>query len=160
MVLLNVFMALAWVALTGEFTPGNFVTGLVLAYLVLVLTEVTTGRQTGYVQRVWLLVKFIAFFLKELVLSTLRVARWVLTPRLTMRPAVVAVPLTITTDAQITLLGNMITLTPGTLTLDVAGDQSCIYVHVFNVDDIEAFRDEIKQGFERRILEVWDAWNW
>lgn len=159
MVLLNLLMALAWVALTGAFTLGNFATGLVLAYLVLVLVDGKKGRPMGYGQRVWLLVKFIAFFLKELVISNLRVAGWVLTPQLTMRPAVVAVPLTITTDAQITLLANMITLTPGTLTLDVAGDRSCIYVHVIHMEDLEGFRAEIKQGFEQRILEVWSAWR-
>lgn len=159
MVLLNLLIALAWVALTGAFTLGNFATGLVLAYVVLALVDVKKEGQMRYGQRVWLLVKFITFFLKELVISNLRVAGWVLTPQLTMRPAVVAVPLTITTDAQITLLANMITLTPGTLTLDVAGDRSCIYVHVIHMEDLEGFRAEIKQGFEQRILEVWSAWR-
>ena len=159
MLLLNIVLALAWVALTGDFNPGNFATGFVLVYLILVLTEAAMGNSSGYFRRMWLVVSFGLFFLKELVISSVRVARWVLSPALTMRPAVVAVPLDIETDAQITLLGNMITLTPGTFTLDVSGDHETIYIHVFDVDDVEAFRQEIKQGFERRILEVWAAWK-
>lgn len=159
MLLLNIVLALAWVALTGEFNPGNFATGFVIVYAILVLTEAAMGRETGYLRRMWLVIAFFLFFLKELTVSSLRVMRWVLASKLTMRPAVVAVPLDIETDAQITLLGNMITLTPGTLTLDVSDDHTMIYVHVMDVEDIDEFRHRIKQGFERRILEVWDAWK-
>ena len=66
----------------------------------------------------------------------------------------VAVPLDVTSDAAITLLGNLITLTPGTLTLDVSTDHLPLYVHVMNVEDVESFRQGIKNGFERRILEL------
>ena len=67
----------------------------------------------------WL--SFIALFVKELILSALKVAWLVLQPRINIRPAIIAYPLTVTTDAQITLLANMITLTPGTLSVDVSG---------------------------------------
>jgi multicomponent Na+:H+ antiporter subunit E len=73
-----------------------------------------------------------------------------------MRPGVIAIPLNARTDVEITLLANLITLTPGTLSLDVSADRSVLYIHVMYIDndDIDAVRRKIKEGFERRILEV------
>ncbi|MEN8150722.1 MAG: Na+/H+ antiporter subunit E [Planctomycetota bacterium] len=93
------------------------------------------------------------FFLWELVLSSIRVARDVLSPRPRFKPGIVGVPLDAETDAEITLLACLITLTPGTLSLDVSEDRKTLYVHAMRVEDPEAFRREIKAGFERRVLE-------
>jgi len=153
MFLLNILLAIAWVALTGEFNAGNFIIGFVIVYILLALTRPSEGAR-AYTAQVRAILSFSLFFLKELVLSSLRVTVQVLSPTLDMQPAVVAVPLDIRSDAGITLLGNLITLTPGTLTLEVAEDRSQIFVHAMHVDDVEAFRQEIKDGFERRILEV------
>jgi multicomponent Na+:H+ antiporter subunit E len=73
-----------------------------------------------------------------------------------MRPGVVAIPLDARTDAEITLLANLITLTPGTLSLDVSSDRRMLYIHVMYIDndDLEEVRRKIKAGFERRVLEV------
>jgi multicomponent Na+:H+ antiporter subunit E len=153
MFLLNLLLAIVWVALTGEYEAGNFAVGFVLAYLVLRLTQ-HSDTAVRYVKRVRLLFFFTAFFLKELVVSSLRVVVLVLSPTMKMRPAVVAIPLEVSSDAAITLLGNLITLTPGTLTLDVSSDHSTMYVHAMNVEDVAAFREGIKNGFERRVLEL------
>ena len=67
---------------------------------------------------------------------------------------VIEVPIEAKTDLEITLLANLITLTPGTLTLDVAPDRKSLYVHAMFVDDPEQIRAEIKNGMERRLLEV------
>lgn len=154
MLLLNILLAIVWVALTGDYQAGNFAIGFILAYLVLRLTQHSQAA-ARYVKRLQLGFFFVGFFLKELVISSLRVTVQVLKPKMEMRPAVVAIPLDVTSDAAITLLGNLITLTPGTLTLDVSTDRSTMYVHTMNVgDDVESFRRSIKDGFERRILEV------
>jgi multicomponent Na+:H+ antiporter subunit E len=71
-----------------------------------------------------------------------------------MRPAIVAIPLDLRSPLAITLLAQMITLTPGTLSLDVSSDRRVLYVHSMYVDDIDAFRRSIKDGFERRLLQV------
>jgi multicomponent Na+:H+ antiporter subunit E len=91
----------------------------------------------------------------ELLLANLRLACDVLTPGYHLRPGVVAVPLDARTDTEITLLANMITLTPGSFSLDVSADRRVLYVHVMYLDeDVDEFRRRIKNGFERRILEV------
>jgi len=98
----------------------------------------------------WL--QLILLFAKELVLSALRVAWLALQPRITLRPAIIAYPLTVTTDAQITLLANMITLTPGTLSVDVSSDRKWLYVHAIDVEAKEALIGGIAAGFETSIL--------
>ncbi|MEZ4592388.1 MAG: Na+/H+ antiporter subunit E [Chloroflexota bacterium] len=153
MLLLNLLLAIAWMALTGQYEAGNFAVGFVLAYLVLRLTQ-HSETAVRYVRRGRLFFFFTGFFLKELVISSWRVVVVVLTPKMTMRPGVVAIPLTVTSEAAITMLGNLITLTPGTLTLDVSTDLSTMYVHTMDVGDLEAFRASIKNGFEKRILEL------
>ncbi len=93
----------------------------------------------------------LAFFLWELVLANLKMARDVLMPLGRLRPAVVAVPLDLKTDWQITLLSILITLTPGTLSLDVSTDRKVLFIHAMHVTDAEEFRRQIKSGFERRV---------
>ncbi len=94
------------------------------------------------------------FFFTELLLSALRVAWLVMQPKLTLRPAIIAYPLTVTSDAQITLLANMITLTPGTLSIDVSADRKTLYVHAIDIESKEALVEAIAGGFETRVLEV------
>jgi multicomponent Na+:H+ antiporter subunit E len=73
-----------------------------------------------------------------------------------MRPGVIAVPLDAKTDAEITLLANLITLTPGTLSLDLSPDRGVLYVHTMYIDqdDVERARRQIKDNLERRVLEL------
>lgn len=100
----------------------------------------------------WLLL--IALFVKELIFSALRVAWLVVQPQLKLRPAIIAYPLTVTSDAQITLLANMITLTPGTLSVDVSDDRKTLYIHAIDMASKEALIGNIAGGFETRILAV------
>ena len=69
-------------------------------------------------------------------------------------PAIVAIPLTAETDAEIAFLANLISLTPGTLSLDVSTDRQVLYIHAIDVKDIEKLRTDIKSGLEARLLEV------
>jgi multicomponent Na+:H+ antiporter subunit E len=108
----------------------------------------------GVLKKVFLILEFVAFFLRELVTANIRLAFDTLRPARDLRPGVVAVPLDVTTDWQIMILSNLITLTPGSLSLDVSQDRRTIYVHTMDASDLEAARRHIKQGFERRIKEL------
>ena len=77
-----------------------------------------------------------------------------ITPPFYSRPGIVAVPLDARTDFEIMTLANLISLTPGTLSLDVSEDRRTLYVHAMFIDDPDALRREIKQGMERRVLEA------
>lgn len=153
MFLLNILLALAWIGLTGQFTVENFVVGFGLGFVLLWLSQRMVGRSV-YFRKVLQILNFITFFIWELILANLRVAYDVVTPRHYMRPGVVAIPLDVTGDAEIVLLANLITLTPGTLSLDISEDRRTLYVHAMHIDDLEQFRRDIKEGFERRVQEV------
>jgi len=150
---LHILLTLAWLALTGGFTAANFAIGFVLAIPVIWLSQ--RGDATFfYLVRLRRLAGFAAFFLWELLKANLRVAHDVLTPRHRMRPGVVAVPLETLSDMQLLVLTTLITLTPGTLSLDVSSSRGTLYIHAMYIDDLELFRQAIREGYERRVREV------
>lgn len=151
----NLLLAVTWAVATGEFTLGNLIIGMVLGYFMLWLARRVLG-ETNYFRKVPQVLKFAGFYIKQMVLSNLRVAYDVVTPNHYMTPGVIAVPLDAKTDSEITLLANLISLTPGTLSLTVSDDRSTLYVHCMYIpgNDIDAARHEIKHGLERRVLEL------
>ena len=151
--LLHVLLALIWAALGGELTVVSVGGGFVVGFLILLLARGALGCQR-YVSRVPRVLGFLLYFLLLLVQANLRVALEVLTPKSRVRPAIVAVPLDIRDEVAITTLANLITLTPGTLSLDVSTDRRVLYVHAMFVTDVEAFRREIKEGLERRVQDA------
>ncbi|WP_119070236.1 Na+/H+ antiporter subunit E [Aggregatilinea lenta] len=153
--LLNLALALAWTFLTGTFSETNFFFGLGLGFFLLFLLRDAVGSGS-YAKKMWQGVSFVAYFAWELLVANLHVAYEVITPKLYMRPAIVAVPLDLKRDLAITVLANLITLTPGTLSLEISEDKKTLYVHGMYVDDIEEFRRSIKQGFEKRVQELFE----
>ena len=147
-------LALAWVALTGEFGPVNLGLGAALAYGVLRIAGVRGQVSLGFVSRLPRIAGFALFFSWQLLLANVRLALLVLAPARRLRPAILAVPLDVTRDEEIVILANLITLTPGTLSVDVARDRSALFVHAVAVDDPEQLRAEIKDGLERRVREL------
>lgn len=102
------------------------------------------------------LLEFIAFILKELVVSSMRVAYDVLTRTSHLNPAIIAIPLDAESDREIVTLAVLVTLTPGTLSLKVSDDRRTLYVHEMYVTDgdVERARRLIKEGYERRVLRL------
>jgi multicomponent Na+:H+ antiporter subunit E len=151
--LANLLLALVWAALTADFSVANLLVGFGLGFVILVASQRVFG-ETRYATRALRVAAFLLFYVRELVLANVRVAVDVVTPRHRARPGVVAVPLDARTDAEITVLANLITMTPGSLTLDVSDDRKVLYVHVMFVDDPDEFRQSLKRDFERRVLEM------
>lgn len=158
MLLGNLLLALVWSALRGELSLANLVTGHVLGYLVLLL--LVRGGVLGpspYVGRVHRAAGLAAFFLWELVRANLRLAADVIAPSDRLRPGIIAVPLDATRDSEILLLTILVNLTPGSVALDVSDDRTILYVHVMHIETADAARAGIKQGFERRVLQLLKA---
>jgi len=152
--LCNLLIALFWALLTGHVSVGNLGVGFVLGYIALSLLYPATELKTSYFQKSLQLVRFVLFFTRELLVSTWRVAQDVVKPLPLMRPGVVGIPLDAKTDLEITMLANIISLTPGTLSLDVSEDRKTLYIHAMYVVNPDDLRKEIKDGLERRLLEL------
>jgi len=146
----NILLALVWAALTGSFTLANFVLGLLLGWLALYLVREELGkRRRRY--RGGRILSLALLFIKELILSGWRVARLVTSPRMDLRPGIFAYPLKLRSDFEITLLANLITLTPGTLSVDVSDDKKALFVHAIDCSDVDKAILDIRDGFERKI---------
>ena len=148
----NTVLGFVWAFATGELTLSNYLTGFAIGFVALFLTRRVIGSSTYHIRPLrW--VGFAGFFLKEMLVANLRVAHDVITPGLHMSPAVVAVPLDAETDFEVAVLANLISLTPGTLSLDYSKQDRILYVHAMFGDDPDQVRHEIKNGIERRLLE-------
>jgi multicomponent Na+:H+ antiporter subunit E len=151
--LVNVLLALAWAAVTGSFTFLNLAFGFVLAMGTLSLIREQVGS-VGYFSRARRVISLLLLFVYELILSAWRVAVLVLSPRMDLKPGIFAYPLKVDRDFEIALLANLITLTPGTLSVDVSDDRRTLYVHAIDASDPEQARRDIASGFERKIMEA------
>lgn len=151
--LLNLLLTFVWVALTGSFLFTNFFFGFVLGYFILWLLYSRDPGET-YFDRLPKIISFIFFFLYELMVANLEVAYDLITPRFFMKPGIVRFELTAKTDMEITMLSNLISLTPGNLILDVSDDKKVLYIHVMYLPDRDKFVKRIKEGFERRLLNI------
>lgn len=153
-------MTFVWGALHGSFGVGTLLVGAVFSVAILRLSRPLFNPEEDNVagdgrplRRAWRSVVLVFVFLRELLVSAVEVAWYVLQPSLTIRPAIVRYPLSVQTDREITMLANMISLTPGTLSMDVAPDRSAIYVHAISVssDDGQEVIDDIKGSLEKHI---------
>ena len=151
--LLNIFLALGFSAVLGQLNLSGFIAGFVVGYLALWLSKPLYSN-TRYFERLPKVLGLITFFAKELLISNVKVLWDVITPQHISRPGIIALPLDARTDAEIMLVANLISLTPGTLSLDLSEDRRWLYIHVMFLEDIEQTRRQIKQGLERRVLEV------
>ena len=93
-------------------------------------------------------------FARELATSTLDVISAVLGDRSRLKPAIIAVPLDVKSDAGVTLFADMVTLTPGTTSLEVSEDKRTLYVHALDAADPEAAKAELKSTLERSVGRV------
>lgn len=153
--LLNIVLALIWAFITGTFNLVNVTIGFVLGYLVILVASPALD-ESRYVKKVWLTIGLLLFFFKELFVSSVRVAIDVVKPSFKMQSGIVGIPLDAETDLEKTLLANMISLTPGTLSIDISKDGKTLYIHAMYIDDgdVDAVRKEIKEGMEARLLRV------
>jgi multicomponent Na+:H+ antiporter subunit E len=144
---INTLLAIVWAGLLGEFSAVNLTSGFVVGYLVLWLPY-HLGGSSSYFTKIQRWIAFLFFYGWEVLRSSVRVARDVLAPQHRLKPGVIAVPLDLQTDAEITVLANLITMTPGSMSIDVSADHSTLYVHVMRVQDPDTVRREIKDTLE------------
>ncbi|MDZ7340978.1 MAG: Na+/H+ antiporter subunit E [candidate division KSB1 bacterium] len=100
------------------------------------------------------IIGFLIFYIREVILANFRIAYDIISPRYRIKPGIIAIPLKATTDWELLMLNNLLTMTPGTLSLDISTDRRVIYIHAMYVTDPEQIRLEFKSGIEKKILEV------
>lgn len=152
-ILLNLLIAATWIFLNDD---GSFVTFLV-GYVIGMAMIGMLNRfwpHDFYMKKVWAIIKLLILFIKELVVSSVTVIRQIIRPELDIRPGIFAYTTELKTDWEITLLSCLITLTPGTLTLEVSPEGDTLYIHAMDIEDTELLAGQIRNSFERAIMEV------
>ncbi len=151
--LMNLLLSFIWVALTGSLFFSNFFFGFLLGFFLLWLMNRSEDDQR-YFSRVPKIIGFIFYFIYEMLKANIEVAYDVITPKFFMKPGIVRYPMSAESDFEINMLSTVISLTPGTLILDISDDKKVLYIHVMYLRDKDRFIRNIKNGFERRLLEV------
>lgn len=150
----NLFLAVAWALFFGAFTWMTVLSGLAVGYAVLWLLQPLTGIRTRYFAQVYFVAKLIVMFFYELIVSSAAVLWDIVTPAHRANPAIIDMPLSAKTDAGILLVTNLISLTPGTLSIDVSEDRTTLRVHAMFADDPEAVCRALKSGMERWVIDA------
>ncbi|MFD2600350.1 Na+/H+ antiporter subunit E [Sphingobacterium corticis] len=151
--LMNLLLSFIWVALTGSLSYSSFIFGALLGFFVLWVMS-RNEQDQRYFHRVPKIISFLLYFIWEMIKANVQVAYDVMTPKYFFRPGVVRFPLSAETDLEINVLSTFISLTPGTLILDVSEDKKALYIHVMYLNDPETFVNGLKMGVERRLMEV------
>ena len=149
----SMLLALFWLLLVNEASAGQIALAIVLG---LVLSPLTLRFRAARppVRRLGIVAALLAVFLYDLVVANLTVARAVLGSMSRVRPRLVHVPLDMTDPAAIALLAGVISLTPGTVLIDIDLPRGILTIHVLLVGDDAALTRDIKTRYESRIKEI------
>jgi multicomponent K+:H+ antiporter subunit E len=142
-----------WLILNQTLHPAHWALGALLGLVLPLAFAALTPRVTT-LRRADLALSLLCVFLKDIVVANLEVARRILGPEAAIRPRFVWVPLGITNPQGIAVFAAMITMTPGTLSVDITPDRGWLLVHAFNVDDEAALVRDIQQRYERPLREI------
>lgn len=151
--LMNLLLSFIWVALTGEMYYANFLFGFILGFFILWIMNIR-GDDQRYFTRIPKAIKFVFYFLYKLIMANIQVAYDVITPRYFFKPGIIRYHTEAATDIEVNLLSTVISLTPGTLILDISDDRKVLYIHVMYLKDKEHFISDIRNGFEKKLLEL------
>jgi multicomponent K+:H+ antiporter subunit E len=142
-----------WLILNQTLHPAHWALGALLGIVLPLALAALTPRVTT-LRRADLAMSLLGVFLKDIVIANLEVARRILGPESAIRPRFVWVPLDITNPQGIAVFAAMITMTPGTLSVDITPDRRWLLVHAFNVDDEAALVRDVQQRYERPLREI------
>lgn len=100
------------------------------------------------------IINFVIFYLFEMIKANILIAKDILSPRAKMTPGIIKLKLDVTGDQEILSFFNLISMTPGTLSMDLSEDKKYIYIHAWHIDDVADFKQQLKGTLEKRIMEV------
>ncbi len=151
---------LIWILITMVCSIPSLIAGIIIALItsifageMLIITE-----RKFHLKRVWYTIEYLVKFTWELIKANFHVAYIVIHPLLPIKPGIVKVKTKLKRDSALTMLANSITLTPGTLTVDIDVDNQILYVHWIDVKftDIEQTTKDIGGRFEKLLEEIFE----
>ncbi len=154
--LLTPVLALIWLLLNNSASVGQLVLGLLLGWAIPLFTLAFWPERVR-LRRPLSLLRFLRFFLYDVLVANLAVARLVLVGPRALHPVFVQVPLDLRNDLAISLLANTTCLTPGTVSARLSEDRLFLLVHALDCTDPQALIDTIKTRFEAPLKEIFEC---
>lgn len=157
----SIYLGLVWCFVSGNISIANFFFGAIISYVLLRPLRVFYDSTTDYSFKVLILKipSLVRYFIKlsiEIMKASIAVAKIIIQPKIDIKPGIISVPIRAKTDIGITALANTVTLTPGTLTIDISEDRSYLYVHCIDIEDVDEICNSIKNDLEDFVLEAFE----
>lgn len=152
-ILLNLAIALTWTFFQNDWSLPQFIIGYLIGIVLLGVFQYFWPYKF-YLRKIGAILYLILLFLKELLISSFTVMGQIIRPKLDIQPVVFAYSTELESDWEVTVLSCLICLTPGTITLDVSHDKRVLYIHAMDVKDEASLSLQIKESFEKAIMEV------
>lgn len=153
--LLNIFIAFLWMLLIDEdhINASTFFAGFLVGIGIIFLMHRFFG--TGfYLQRVYTTFKLLLIFIRELIQSSVLVLKQILSPKLKIQPGIFRHETVLKSDLEITMISLLLTLTPGSVVMEVSPEGNVLYIHAMDVEnERDAILSQLK-NFEKAIMEV------
>jgi multicomponent Na+:H+ antiporter subunit E len=107
-----------------------------------------------FIKKIFRIILFIFYYAKEVILANIKIAYLILSKNPQLKPAIICIPLQARSDLEIALLVNMITMTPGSLSIDISSDRRAVYVHVLDNTEPQIVKKSIQEGFQKKVREL------
>lgn len=151
---LSALLVVVWMLLLNNFTVGGLLLGALLGTLIPLLTAAYWPNRPQ-IRLGWPAIEYLAVVLGDIIVANFEVARLILFRRSKdLRSRWLVIPLELRSAEAITALAGTISLTPGTVTADIAADGRSLLVHMLDVDDADAAVLRIKSRYEARLLRI------
>ncbi len=153
--LLNLFIAFLWMLLKDEdeLRISTFLGGFLVGIVIIFLMHRFFGSQF-YLRRLFSIINLLFIFNWELILSSILIIKQILSPKLDIKPGIFTYKTELQGDWELTVLAMLLTLTPGSVVLEVNPDGDIFYIHAMDIEKSKADVLRSIGKFERAILEV------
>jgi multicomponent K+:H+ antiporter subunit E len=152
---LSVVLLIVWLLLNNRIAPGHIVLGAIIALLIPIITRVL-WPQRAQMHRPDLVLKLVGTLLWDIVKANIEVTSRILGSQANLRPRFVRLSLELRSDYAITTLATAISLTPGTVTADIAADRTSLLIHCLHVNNEAALIHALKQRYEWPLKEIFE----
>lgn len=154
-ILLNIVIAVLWMFLKDEDQAEitTFFTGYLIGILVMYLMHRFFGQQF-YMRKVWSIIKLVFLFLEELVVSSYVVLKQICSPKLNIKPGIFTYETKLSGDIEITALALLLTLTPGSVVMEIGEEGQLFYIHAMDIEKSKVDVLRSMARFEKAIMEV------
>jgi multicomponent Na+:H+ antiporter subunit E len=103
------------------------------------------------VLQIFKIISFLFFYIWEVLMANIKMAYIILSPKPGIKPAIICIPLETQSDFEIALLVNLITMTPGSLSMDISTDRKTVYVHVMDNTDPTTVKNVLQEGLQKKV---------